>query len=159
MKYFIIALIVIFGAAAYLLSYIPRDISVEIPDQITIVRKKDQVPVASTSIEHNDVIRVFEPLTDAVLSSEFVVRGQARGVWFFEGNFGVEVYDASGNQLLKTYVESEGEWMTEDYVPFVRRLTLTSVPVTETGTVVFRKANPSDRRDLDDALTIQVRFE
>src|SRR3990167_4326237 len=65
-----------------------------------------------------DLIQVILPFPDAVIGKEFKVVGRARGYWFFEASFPIEVLDKDGNQLFIAPAQAKGEWMTEDFVPF-----------------------------------------
>ncbi len=73
-----------------------------------------------------DNIKVTLPFPGAVVSHEFTVRGEARGPWFFEASFPVYVADTAGNELAVGIATAEGEWMTEDYVPFSAPVTVPS---------------------------------
>src|SRR3989344_5333702 len=44
----------------------------------------------------NDLIRVSAPTPNEVLSSPLVVLGEARGPWYFEATFPIELKDESG---------------------------------------------------------------
>jgi len=46
-----------------------------------------------------DLIQVTLPFPDAVTGKEFKVVGRARGYWFFEASFPVEVLDKDGNRV------------------------------------------------------------
>lgn len=91
------------------------------------------------------------------MQSPLVVTGEARGTWFFEGSFPVALLDAHGNTLLQTYAQAQGEWMTEDFVPFRSELTF-AAPPTATGTLLLEKDNPSGLPEHDDEFRIPVRF-
>ncbi len=110
-------------------------------------------------IEHNDVIRVFAPQENAVVGSPLVIQGEARGPWYFEATFSVRLIDANGINVPLTpgYIMTDEVWMTTEYVPFEASLDF-SVPVTETGTLILEKANPSGLPIHADELHIPVRF-
>ena len=110
-------------------------------------------------IEHNDLIRVFEPGRDAVVSSPLTIRGEARGMWFFEASFPVRMIDGNGNTipLNPGYIMTASEWMTEEYVPFEATMEF-SAPQTETGTLILEKDNPSGLPEHADEVRIPIRF-
>lgn len=108
-------------------------------------------------VEHGDIIKVFTPATGALVTSPLVVSGQARGNWYFEASFPVRLFDANGTELAVIPAQAEGEWMTTNYVPFSATLNF-ETPTTPTGTLVLQKDNPSDMRELDDEVSIPVRF-
>ena len=110
-------------------------------------------------IEHNDLLRVFQPLENDTIASPLTIRGEARGMWYFEASFPVRLLDANGNNipLEPGYIMTSGEWMTEEYVPFEATLTF-SAPPTGTGTLILQKDNPSGLPEHDDELRIPIRF-
>lgn len=99
-----------------------------------------------------------EPAPGQVVTSPLTVRGRARGTWFFEGDFPIELRDARGELEATHYATAQGEWMTEDFVPFEGRLEFPKPEQPRRGVLVLRKDNPSDDRSLDDAVEIPVTF-
>jgi hypothetical protein len=112
---------------------------------------------AEGSASAKDAIRVSSPVADAVLSSPFVITGEARGMWYFEATFPVTLLDADGKPVVSTYAQAQGEWMTEQFVPFRTELTFTE-PATETGTLVLERANPSGLPEHAAEVRVPVRF-
>jgi len=106
---------------------------------------------------HNDMIRVVEPTADQVVSSPLTISGEARGVWYFEADFPVRIEDSDGNVLGLHYATAQGEWMTEEYVPFISELVF-DTPTTEFGVLILEKDNPSGLPEHDDRVEIPVRF-
>jgi hypothetical protein len=105
-----------------------------------------------------DRIRVTAPAEDNMLvTSPYTVRGEARGTWFFEASFPVRLVDANGNVILQHYATAQGEWMTEEFVPFTSTLTF-STPATATGWLILERDNPSGLPQYADELRIPVRF-
>lgn len=107
----------------------------------------------------SDRIFVQAPLPGAMLRSPLVVRGQARGNWFFEGDFPLRLLDRDGRELARGYATAQGEWMTGDFVPFAGTLVFEPPPGTATGWLVLHKDNPSEHRELDEVLELPVGFE
>jgi len=105
-----------------------------------------------------DNIVVELPFPGAVTGKEFKVIGQARGPWFFEADFPVEVLDKDGNSLALAIATAEGEWMTTEFVPFSADIT---VPESYIGpaTLVLYKDNPSDMRELDASMSFPFVIE
>lgn len=106
----------------------------------------------------DNLIRVAEPRPNALIESPLVVKGVARGGWFFEASFPVSLIDSEGNVLSGGIAQAEGEWMTEDFVPFSVTLTFKN-PKTESGKLILQKDNPSDMREYDNSLIIPVKFK
>jgi len=84
-------------------------------------------------------------------------RGLARGTWYFEATFSAELVDANGNLLTELPVMAEGDWMTEDFVPFSAMISF-STPQTNTGKLILRKANASGLPEHDDSVEAPVAF-
>ena len=109
------------------------------------------------STSTDDLIHVTAPLSDVLIQSPLVVTGEARGSWYFEGSFPVKILDANGKVLGQMAVQAQGDWMTNDFVPFKGTLTF-DTPTTETGTVVFQRDNPSGLPANDASLSVPVYF-
>lgn len=107
--------------------------------------------------QHKDLIRVLEPASNATVSSPLTITGEARGNWYFEASFPIRIEDANGNVLGQHYATAQGDWMTEDFVPFQAELSFT-VSATQTGTLILEKDNPSGLPENDDELRIPVQF-
>lgn len=108
-------------------------------------------------ITHKDLIRVTQPTSGEPVSSPLTITGEARGMWYFEASFPVRIEDADGNVLGEHYATAQGEWMTEEYVPFSSELTF-NTPTTETGMVILEKDNPSGLSENADKVEIPVQF-
>lgn len=87
-------------------------------------------------------IRVTNPFPGAVTGKQFTVMGEARGPWFFEASFPVEVLDKDGRVLATGIAQAQGDWMTTEFVKFSAPI---SVPQSYIGpaTLVLKKDNPS----------------
>lgn len=107
--------------------------------------------------EKQDLIQVTAPLPNQAINTPFVIQGQARGTWYFEASFPIELEDANGVVIGRSIAQAQSDWMTEDFVPFTSTLTFTA-PSTTTGTLVLKKDNPSGMPERDDALRIPVTF-
>ncbi len=108
----------------------------------------------------SNLIRVMSPSPNGAISSPFVVKGEARGTWFFEASFPVELFNSNGERIALSIATAKGEWMTEDFVPFEAPLKFDPYKVVSgsKGTLVLRKDNPSGLPENDDALQIPVVF-
>ena len=114
-------------------------------------------PSPSPAAEQEPALRVSAPLADAVVSSPLMVTGEARGGWFFEASFPVTLLDADGKPVVRGYAQAQGEWMTDQFVPFKAELTF-AVPASTTGTLVLEKANASGLPEHAAELRVPVRF-
>ncbi len=115
--------------------------------------------VVSGSGDWQDKIKLTSPLPGETVSSPLVIKGEARGTWFFEGSFPVTLVDWDGKIIAEAPATAMGEWMTTNYVPFTITLNFTKPAYGERGTIILRKDNPSDRRDLDAAIEVPIKFK
>ena len=99
-------------------------------------------PVGEFQNPYPDLIKIISPQPNTIIKSPLVIRGEARGFWYFEASFPVKLLDANGHELAVKPVQARGEWMTENLVPFEAELNFTA-PAGECGTLVFERDNPS----------------
>jgi len=109
-------------------------------------------------LEKTDLIRLDTPRPNQEVESPLAVSGEARGYWFFEASFPVVLTDWDGRIIAQGIATAEGEWMTEDFVPFTAILTYASEldSYSNNGTLILKKDNPSGLPEKDDALEIPV---
>ena len=84
----------------------------------------DETPsdVAEHIASKADLIRVTSPEPYEFIESPLIVTGEARGYWFFEASFPVTLVDWDGLIIAEGYATAEGDWMTEEFVPFTATL-------------------------------------
>lgn len=121
-----------------------------------------ETPIAPTIIYTNasaDMIRMEVPFPGAVVGKEFRAVGEARGNWYFEASFPLEVLDKDGNRLFQTYATAQGEWMTTQFVPFMSEPII--IPATYIGpaTLVLHKDNPSGLPEHDASISFPIIIE
>ncbi len=104
-----------------------------------------------------DRILAEAPQPGDIISSPVSISGTARGIWFFEGSFPAELRDDEGNTLGNGIMHSVGNWMTEEFVPFVGALDF-KMPKGKHGKLILKRDNPSGLPENEDALIIPVRF-
>jgi hypothetical protein len=105
-----------------------------------------------------DSIVVELPYPGAVTGKEFMVVGKARGTWFFEASFPVVLVDASGNSIATGIAQAEGDWMTENFVPFKATIKAPSSFIGP-ATLVLRKDNPSGLPENDASISFPITVE
>lgn len=113
----------------------------------------------STPDTSNVQIILDQPQPKATISSPLTISGQARGTWYFEATFPVVLTNWDGLIIAEGYATADGDWMTEEFVPFTATLEFETPDYGERGSLILQKANPSDLPENDDALEIEVRFE
>ena len=133
--YFII--IIVLGGVVYSLYFKPKEEKEE--------GKKEGILISS-------------PKTNEKIKSPWKIEGQARGFWYFEAQFPVDLYDAYNNFLGRAILRAKDDWMTENFVPFEGELSF-SPPATSSGTLKFLSDNPSGLPENQKVFEVQVQFE
>ncbi|MEK7650605.1 MAG: Gmad2 immunoglobulin-like domain-containing protein [Patescibacteria group bacterium] len=105
----------------------------------------------------NAKIKLTDPKSNQIVSSPLTVTGEARGTWYFEASFPVRLLDENGQELAVMPAQAQGEWMTENFVPFSVTLAFPT-PATATGKLILQKDNPSGDPARDEQIEIPVRF-
>ncbi len=129
----------------------------EASDQTQNQPADDEADPQSIVPQKDDLIRVTSMKNNQVVDGSFTVTGEARGTWYFEASFPVRIEDAGGKVLAQGPAQAQGEWMTEDYVPF--SITLNFVkPESGNGFIVFEKDNPSGLPENANELRVPIQF-
>jgi len=76
----------------------------------------------------------------------------------FEGDFPVILTNWDGEIIAEGYATAQGDWMTEDFVPFTVEIIfkISDNWPNNKGTLILRKDNPSGLPENDDALEVPV---
>ena len=111
----------------------------------------------SDAEKKTETICVNKMEENSLVKSPLKITGRARGNWFFEASFPVQLLDQKGTVLAQTTGQAQGDWMTTDLVPFTAELTF-AVPTGNTGQLVLNKDNPSGLPQNDAKLIIPIRF-
>jgi hypothetical protein len=138
-------IVIVFGILA--LIFIPGPKVVQAPT----------TPAAAASLD--DLIVVNSPAPNSTMSSTTVtVSGKARGSWYFEATFPIELIDANGKILAQSAGHAESDWTTTDFVPFSVTLSFPAQPAGSHGTLVLTNDNPSGDPAKQKELDIPVGF-
>ncbi len=126
------------------------------PDGRTFAEEK--IETITYTKASTDLIVVELPFPGAVTGKEFSVIGKARGTWFFEASFPLELLDQLGNVIATGYAQAEGEWMTEEFVPFKGTI---KAPESYMGpaTLVLKKDNASGLPENDASISFPITVE
>jgi len=115
-------------------------------------------PTPSSSIVADPLIVIYEPKPNTIISSPLKITGKARGPWYFEASFPIELTDSTGKIIARGIAQAQDDWMTENFVPFTAELIFTKPLDGNTGTLILKKDNPSGDPRFDDSRRIQIRF-
>lgn len=107
--------------------------------------------------EKRELIRAANPRPNQKISSPLIIRGEARGTWFFEASFPVKLLDGDGNLIATAIAQAQGDWMTADFVPFQAVLEFRK-ELSGRGKILLIKDNPSGLPQNDDQLVVPVVF-
>jgi hypothetical protein len=125
------------------------------PEQCETLDGRTFVRVITSDV--SDLIRVQYPSVNALVVSPLRISGEARGTWYFEASFPVQLIDANGVMLYEGPMQAGAEWMTEEFVPFTGDI-IFAAPTAPTGTLILKKDNPSGLPEYDKEVRIPVRF-
>lgn len=131
-----------------------------IPQQETETYQVPSTPEVENKNPSHPQIILKNPQESQTISSPINIEGEARGTWFFEATFPIVLTNWDGLIIAEGFATAQGEWMTEEFVPFTAELTFTSdTTVSNRGSLILQKSNPSGLPENDDAYEITVFFE
>lgn len=121
----------------------------------------------------DDLIRVTNPVKGVVITSPLKITGEARGTWYFEASFPVVLVDWDGRIIAQSHAEAQGDWMTEDFVPFSGTIEFEKPywdfvhtddiggvsDFMRRGALILKKDNPSGLPQYDNAIEIPIVFK
>ncbi len=102
-----------------------------------------------------DTILVDTPQPSQTVGKTFDISGKARGPWYFEASFPVEVQDKDGKVIGQNHANANGEWMTNEFVPFTATVTLAEDYVGP-ATLILKKDNPSGESANDASVSFPI---
>lgn len=104
----------------------------------------------------SDTIMVSSPVPGREVGKSISFFGEARGTWYFEASFPVEVRSLTGELLGQSYASAEGDWMTTEKVPYSGTLSVTEVDTPQKAYLVLKKDNPSGLSEYDDEIKVPI---
>lgn len=102
-------------------------------------------------------VTIYSPKSNSIVTTPLIVMGQVPGSWSFEAQFPLQLKDSGGDVLGEASAKLQGDWMTNNLVPFIATLEF-EAPSSQTGTLVLQKDSPSGLAENDDSVTIPVKF-
>jgi len=106
----------------------------------------------------DNLLKISEPTANQAVSSPLAVKGEARGTWFFEGSFPVKLLDSNGQELFSGQAQAQGDWMTENFVPFVVTVEFPK-NLSGDGKLILKKDNPSGLPANEAQVELPVKFK
>lgn len=97
--------------------------------------------------------------TEQPVTSPLTLSGEVPGTWSFEASFPVQLLDAEGRVLGDAAAQLNGDWMTDEMVPFSVTVEFESPPGDGAdGFLTLVKANASGLPEHDDSVRIPITF-
>ncbi len=96
----------------------------------------------ATTTSDSDVI-VFSPKENEAVTSPIKILGKAKGSYFFEAVFPINLVDSSGNVISTNHAQAIGDWMVPGFVNFSSEITYDNATNTGRAMLVFKNDNPS----------------
>lgn len=128
------------------------------PRQCRTPDGKNFVEDIGNELGKSDLIKVRTPRPNQPIHSPVIIEGEARGYWFFEGDFPIRLLDENGTEIATGLAQARDKWMTDDFVPFIARVEFESLTQGR-GLLILEKDNPSGLSEHADELRIPVRLE
>lgn len=159
-RYILLFFIVFFGLAAYFY-FCPGQVCAP-TTQETGPDDKSLAPDALPA-QKEGIIIVSSPLPNSTITpSSIVIKGKAKGNWFFEASAPVDIVNWDGLIIGQGYVTvDEGyDWMTTNMVPFTGTVSYdaSQLGAYKHGWIIMRKDNPSGEPQFDDSLEFKIFF-
>jgi len=129
----------------------------ECPDGSFVSRVAPDCNFASCPGEKEGIL-VSLPKRNQKIKSPLKIEGEARGFWFFEAQFSVELYDVNENFLGRAILTAKDDWMTENFVFFEGELEFAQ-SATSLGTLRFLSDNPSGLPENQKIFEVPIQFE
>jgi hypothetical protein len=127
---------------------------------------RDPMPTSGCGVEKEDIeekedisekIKVFKPQANEILSGPIEIGGEARGSWYFEAVFPIWLIDENGEIIAQTSAWAQGEWMTEDFVPFKAEIEVPS-DFSGNATLILKNDNPSGLPEYDKEIRVPIKI-
>jgi hypothetical protein len=118
------------------------------------------LPEGEFTSKEGTIITLEDIEAQSKVQSPLTITGKVPGSWSFEGSFPVQVTTGGETVLVQTSAQLDGEWMTEELVPFSVTLIFERPDGNNpTGFLILKKDNPSGLPENDDSVTIPIIFK
>lgn len=104
-----------------------------------------EMPIVVNNIKDNQQV-----------SNPIKIEGKARGSWFFEAVFPIQLIDDNGNIIASTQAHAESDWATSSFVNFTAIIDYIKSTSTKHALIVLSNDNPSGNPDFDQSIFIPV---
>jgi hypothetical protein len=107
----------------------------------------EKITTTVTSPVETDLAVITDPVYGEVITSPLTITGKAKGSFYYNGTFPVKLVDGNGTMLGVTTAKAQGDWMTEEFVPFTATLLFTTNTPHGTANLVLERNKPSGKRE------------
>lgn len=126
----------------------------------TATTSADQMKIAQALIDaKKDLIALDTLKAGDNVSSPLLITGKARGTWYFEASFPIELLDANRKVLAQGIGSAQDDWMTENFVPFSLTLNFKAPKSGSVGFLILHKDNPSGMPENEDSIEVPIVFK
>ena len=128
-----------------------------LPDLNSNITATGTVDQNSSSTAEGNMPIIVNNITDnQTVSNPIKIFGKARGNWYFEATFPVELVDTDGNILALTTARAETDWATTSFVDFTAELDYKKSASTTRALIILSNDNPSGNPELSKSIFIPV---
>ena len=110
------------------------------------------------AIAMQDLIQINNPQPNTKITSPLIITGRARGTYFFEGSFPVELVSQSGTVIAHGHADAQQPWTTNDFIQFKTSISFDRPSFGSGGTLILRNDNPSGDPARELELDVPVTF-
>ncbi|MDB5255035.1 MAG: hypothetical protein JWL92_411 [Candidatus Nomurabacteria bacterium] len=126
-------------------SQLPNTTDPEVPAPAPTVTTEPDVVLSNIA----DGQRIASPLS---------ITGKAKGNWFFEGSFPIQLTTVDGKVIATGIAQAKDNWMVTSYVPFAATINFVPPAGTSGGYLLLKKDNPSGESRFDKSMIINVQW-
>ncbi|MFW6352133.1 MAG: Gmad2 immunoglobulin-like domain-containing protein [Bacteroidota bacterium] len=129
----------------------------EAADMKNILQQMKFISEQDNNQKFAEEIRIEQPEKNAVITSPLLIKGEAKGSWFFEAEFPIHLIK-DGETISQAIAKAEGNWMTSDFVPFSANMEFSEIPSGENAYLLLKNNNASGKPELDKSYKIPVKL-
>jgi hypothetical protein len=104
--------------------------------------------------KNKDVV-IFNVKANQTIKSPLTIEGKARGTWFFEASFPIELVDDYNQHLAVGVAQAKEDWMTENFVNFEAKIEFVAKEDMK-GFLIFRRDKPYGLPEKDKEFSLPV---
>lgn len=152
MKKTILIGVVLLGIATVFVLYGSRNLASAPAPAETATSTTPSAVYANATVD--DIVVISPQPGTEISGGVLTIAGSARGNWYFEASFPVEIVAENGITLAQFPIQAQGDWMTTDFVPFTEEVALGDYE--GKVTVILHKDNPSGLPEHDASVAIPI---